>query len=186
MSLSLASIQFKAALQATVKNQVDNTNISSIDLGIAQGPPTSLQTGTGANQANRFWQSTARILTAGTHEDINLYSFAGIDIGAGAGNGPLGGAMALIEIVGILVVNETVAQGSIGTLTIGGVGAASGWTSVFGTNTDTIKGFSPGSCWEIFNPVQPAWVVGSANNNLLRIAAVTSNVLYDIYVLGRQ
>src|SRR5579872_1497365 len=100
MSLSLASIQFKAQLAAILSNQIDGGVAgSSVNLGVAFAPAVSLGNGNGNNQANRFWQSTARILASGGSETINLYSFAGIDIGAGAGNGPLGGAMALTEIV---------------------------------------------------------------------------------------
>jgi hypothetical protein len=184
MSLSLASIQFKAALAAIINNTIDNAAAgSSVSLGISQGPPVALTNGTGANQANRFWQSTGRTLTGGTNEDLNLYSFAGLDIGAGAGNGPLGGALAQTEIVGLLIVNES---GSVGNLNIGGQGTANAWTSWISSNAATVGPFKPGSCFEMFVPLQPALVVGAANNNLLRIAAAGGNVLYDIYILGRQ
>lgn len=184
MSLSLASFSFSSTFKATVANTVDGASgiTPQASMGVAWSPTTKLANGTGANQATRFWQSTGRTLTGATSETINLYSFAGIDIGGGAGNGPLGGALALTEIVGIFIHNQDV---SVGNLTLFGEGSANAWTPVVSSNAVTVGPFKPGAVFEIFEPLQPAWVVGNANNNLLKIAS-SANVTYDIYVLGRQ
>src|SRR5262249_22544412 len=182
-TLSLASIQFQTTFKAIVKSQIDGLVDASVQLGVQKSPATTLTSGTGANQANRFVQDTGRSLTSGTNETINLYSYGSIDMGAGAGNGPLGTALAITTLVGLLI---AVQPSSAGTLTLGGEGTANAWTAMFGTNAHTIGSFAAGSWFEIFNPTTTAWVVGSANNNLLKIAAVGGNVLYDIYVIGRQ
>lgn len=184
MSLSLASIAFTTAVKATVQNTIDGTVANSaVALGVTRSPSTALTSGTGAYQANRFWQSTGRVLGSSASETINLYSFSGIDVGAGSGNGPLGGAMALTNIVGLLI---CVSPSSADTITVGGQGTSNAWTGIFSSNAVTIGPFRAGGHFEFFDPSASAPAVGSASNNLLKILAGAGGATYDIYVLGRQ
>lgn len=185
MSLQLSQIVAGMTLKATVQNFVDNAANpnAQVALGVAfaQSPP--LGSGVAALQADRMWQSTGRVLVSAANETINLYSFAGIDIGAGAGNGPLGGAMAQIAIVAVLVINRAT---SIGNMVVGGQGTANAWLGgCLNANTSTLT-FHPGGGAMLFDPSATAFTVGAASNNLLQVAASGGNITYDIYVLGRQ
>jgi hypothetical protein len=177
---SLPTITHARTLKCTVQNLVDGALASSVDAGVQRSIP-KITNGNAASQANRFWQRTQHALTSGSHEDINLFSFAGIDVGAGAGNDGLGVAMALAKVVAVLIVND---PASIGNLVIGGEGTANTWTSWISSNAATVGPYTPGADFSLFVPAGLA--VGSANNQLLRIAAAGGNVVYDMYVLGNQ
>jgi hypothetical protein len=179
----LSQITVSAALRATLTNDIDGgTNNVSWAGGVTQSLGSFIN-GTAANQANRIWQDQGRPITSGANEDLNVYSYAGIDIGGGAGNDALGQAMALIEIVALLIYNQT---GSAGNLLIGGQGTANAWTSWISSNAATLGPVKPGGLFQLGMPGQPAMAVGNANNNLLRVAASGGNVTYNIFILGRQ
>ena len=91
--------------------------------------------------------------------------------------------MALTEICGILIYSTLA---SVGTLTIGGQGTANAWTSWIGSNTQTVGPINPGGLFFLAETAEPAWAVGNASNNLLRLTAAGGNVTYDMYILGRQ
>lgn len=179
---ALSAIQFMLQLKATVQNTVDvGAGLTpSVPMGIAIQSP-KLTSGNSTNQANRFWQNTGRILASGTSENLNVYSLSGIDIGGGSGNDALGIPYAMTKIIAILIQNDPT---SVGNMLIGGQASANAWTSWIGSNSDTCGPFPPGACWMLFNPA--GFTVGSASNNLLKIAASGGQVIYNPYILGSQ
>ena len=178
---TLSQIVIRAQLSAFLQNSVDGGNLlSGVAGGIAYLPPTPMTSGSGAFQAQKWWQSTARTLTSGASETLNLYDFAGIDIGAGAGNDPDGIPLVVADVVGILVVVEA---GSVGVLLIGGDGTSAAWTSLLnGSATAQIGPIHPGGMFMAADPASGFPVVNTTNCNL-KMTAIAGAVTYDIYLL---
>ena len=178
---SLSQIVIRAQLSAYLQNSVDGGNLlPSVSGGVSYAPPTALTSGSGANQAQKWWQSTARALASGASETLNLYDFAGIDIGAGAGNDPDGIPLVVADVVGMLVVVEA---SSAGALLIGGDGTSAAWTSLLdGSATAQIGPIHPGGMFMAADPASGFPVVNTTNCNL-KMTASGGAVTYDIYLL---
>ncbi len=152
-------------------------------LGEKFSPATALATGTSANQADRFWQDEGRTITSGNNEDIDLYDFGTLDIGAGAGLSPLGQAQTWAELVAILVRNTAA---SAGDLHVGGNGTAAAFNSFFNADDSAVVVVNPGGMFMLFAPDDPAYAITDTSNHLLRMAASGGNVTYDLYLMGRS
>lgn len=138
--------------------------------------------GTTEGKADRFWRSKGRSLAVGT-EDIDLYDFAGEDIGGGDGNDELGQAMQLAEVTAIKVVNRS----ATGTLQVGGKGDATAFNSIFGADDDAFLTVPPLSEVVLVCRDDPAWVVTDTSNHVLQIEAVTATVEdWDLFIVGRS
>lgn len=170
---------FTADLVNALTNSVASTEAS---LSLSKNIP--LADGTTANKANQAWASYARTLTSGNNEEIDLYDLGSLDIGAGAGKDPVGGAFALAEIVGLLIISDAA---SVGVVTVGGTTASTGneWVSFLADKTDLAK-IRPGGFLAIGAGTDPGWAVVDSTNHKLKIAAVGGNVTYSIFVLGRN
>lgn len=176
---SLINIQRKKTLKATLQNIIDNGQ-GTPQLPLGTSFADTILNGNAAGQANRFWQSSLRILT--TNETINVYNFSGLDIGAGAGNDGQGIALALTAIVDFLVVSDPT---SVGNLIVGGLASANQWPNNLFANTDYLcPPIPPGGDFEFNAPNGQA--VGSANNNQVKFTASGGNVIYSLYILGKQ
>ncbi len=178
---SLSQIVIRAQLSATLQNSVDGgLLLPNVLAGAVYSPPTPLSNGSGANQAQNWWQSTARALASGAYETLNLYDLAGVDIGAGAGNNPLGIPLINADIVGIMVVVEST---SAGALLIGGDGTSACWTSLLdGSATAAIGPFHAGGVLLAADPASGFPVTNTTNCNL-KMTASGGAVTYDIYTL---
>lgn len=149
----------------------------------------SLTTGTGDDQCDRGWRVKERALDNAS-ENIDIFDFAGFDIGGGDGNDMLGLDLTLAEIAAWMIVLH---EGSVGDLQIGGLGATTAWNSLFGTPADDnallvlpqpsstqptiIMGICSGD---------PAWPVADVTNHLLKIEAMTGLCSYSVYLAGRS
>lgn len=178
----------QAKILATLANAIDGVvSGATSSQGFTWSSP-SFSSGTGANQADRVWTDTARLLSSGTSENLDLYDLAAFDIGGGAGKDALGQAMTNAELVALLIANKTT---SVGNLLIGGEGSGASFQSIFhvsGTASDT-AGFGPlkpGGCFFICCPPDPAWTITDAANHLLKIAASGGDVSYDVAFLARS
>lgn len=184
MPRSLSTISAQAILKATVLNTADGTVLTaSAAHGATQGV-TFTASGTGAGQADRFWQSTGRTLTSGGSEDLDVYDLASLDIsGAGAGRDALGQVWTVAEIAGILVYNRPT---SAGDLLIGGKGTAAAWSIWLNNNDDAELTLKPSGIFLLASTNDPAWAVADTSNHLLTMLASGGAVTYDIYLLGRS
>lgn len=179
---SLANILVGLNLKALVQNIVDGTAPDvSFQGGIAWSP-VALSNGNGANQANRWWQSQGRALGSGANETINLNTLAGLDIGAGAGNSPVGLAYANTRLVALFLFNWT---SSAGKMVLGGQGTANAWLGPMNVNTSTLS-YGPGGVHFSFDPTAAAFPIGGASNNLLEVAASGGAITYSILALMSQ
>lgn len=174
---SSVRINFKATLVATLTNSV------SLPQSVVESNNLfSFTDGTSANNADKLWASKSRSLSGSTSEDIDLYDLGSIDIGAGAGNDPLGQSVTLAEVVAVVVFNDS---SSTGTLTIGGKGTTAAWNSAFNSDDDAACTVKPGGFFAIGSPTDPAYAVADTSNHLLTMAS-SDDLTYDIYVLGRS
>jgi hypothetical protein len=184
MARSLATIRVTGQVSAQIRNDVSGSVVVSADQGFTFTPLTALATGTAANQADRIWQSRGRALADGTNEDLDIYDFAGLDIGAGAGEDAVGQPMILAEVVALMIVNTST---TAATITIGGEGSTAAWNSPFGgSDTNTIGPIPPGGCLLLFSPKDGGWPVADTSNHLLQVAAAGAAATYDIVILGKS
>lgn len=138
--------------------------------------------GTGINQVQRWWQSEGRVLGAGADEDIDVFDFGTIDIGAGAGLDQLGQSLALTGAKILVVENTVVSAG--GTLVVGGEGSAAAWNSPFaGSDTATIT-LEQGGVLALVAPTAAGYAIADTSNHLLTIAAPGATATYNIYIGG--
>ena len=185
MAVTLSSIAPKAVFSAILNNAIDGSArpAATRKHGKTYKPNTTLANGAGANQADRVWEDTARDLTSGNSENIDLYDFGTLDIGAGAGLDALGQSLALAEIVEILVYNS---HDSDGDLVIGAEGSGAAWSAYNGSDSVQITTLSPGAWWHHFDPTDGALPVADSTNHLLKMAASGGDVEYNIHILGRS
>ncbi len=179
---SLANPKVIVKLSGTVTNTLDDASTVSVSqpsLSYSQ----SMADGISDSQANRGWQSKSRSLTEDSQEIIDLYNFAGLDIGAGDGNDAVGQALTLEEIVAIAIVNENDSD-ELGTLEIL-PSDSEGWTPI-GTHTEATQGALLGQGMLLkVQPAEAAFDV-SEGSHRITLRAVNGAVDYSIYVLGRH
>ena len=133
--------------------------------------------------ADKCWYSTARSLSGATSEDIDMFDLGTINIGAGAGLDPLGGTWATVEVVAVLITNDST---STGNLTIGGKAATTAWNSPFsGDDNYTFGPIHPGGGMLFWSPANPAYAVADVSNHLLKIAS-SASATYSISILARS
>jgi hypothetical protein len=178
LSGSKLTIDFSTTLRNVVNSQTASVKVLK---NIAQ----TFLDGTITDKCDKVWFSENRALVGGTNEELDLYDLGSVDIGAGAGKDPLGGTLALAEIVTILVYVEST---SVGTLEIGGTSSATGneFNSIFGADAHNVKGLKAKSVFLIHNPADPAFAVADTTNHKLKMAAVGGAVDYSIYIFGRS
>lgn len=186
MAVSIADFKFNLTLSAALQLAIGDKS-AKIDVGKVHKLATPITSGTTANKADRWWEDNdGRTLAASGTETIDLYDFGSIDIGGGAGKDPLGQALALVEIVGLLVIVDAA---STGTLLIGGDGTAAAWNSIFnGDDEAAIGPLAGGSICFLFNPANPAFPVADSSNHLLKFteAGGANSVIYYPFILGRS
>jgi hypothetical protein len=188
MARSLSSIQVSARIAATLANTIDNAvQSATCSQGFSLTPVTTLANGTSANQCDRVWSSTARALTSGGSENIDMYDLAAFDIGGGAGKDATGQSFTNVECVALLIRNNTT---SAGTLIVGGEGSAAAWQSPFmvsGSLSDTAQvTVGIGGWFLLFAPADPAYPIADTSNHLLKIAASGGAATYDAAILFRS
>ena len=172
----------KASISGTFTNTLTNSGgTPSVLLEMLLSLSTADGTTTG--KADKIWPSTARSLSGATSENIDVYDFGTIDIGTGAGEGPLGNPLTLAEIVAIIVENNST---STGNLTIGGEGSAAAWNSILNaSDTAELGPLPPGGFFIIGAGADPAFAVADTSNHLLKMAS-SATLTYDILIIGRS
>ncbi len=172
----------KASIIATFSNDLTNsTGTGNIPLNFSFSLSTT--DGTASDKADKVWPSKARSLSGATSETIDVFDFGAIDIGTGAGEGPLGNAITLAEIVAVIIENNST---STGNLTIGGDGTAAAWNSIFNaSDTAELGPLPPGGFFIIGAGADPAFAVADTSNHLLKMAS-SATLTYDILIIGRS
>lgn len=101
MSTREATGEVTLIAQATIVNLLDDGQQPSASLG-GTLYSEKFESGTDESEYNREWEDQ-RSLLSGVSEDIDFFDFGSLDIGAGAGKDALGQALALDEIVVLLI-----------------------------------------------------------------------------------
>jgi hypothetical protein len=174
MARSLTAI-IKASITGTYTN--DSTGASD---SINVNENSSLSNGTGANKAQRVWESTGRSISTGSSETLDLYDLGSVDIGAGAGLDALGQALAFTGIKGLYIKNSDT---STGTLTVGNESTAATWNALFASDTGSIA-LVPGASILVQDPSALGLAVNDSSNHLLKLADSSGGLTYDIVVIG--
>ncbi len=179
---SMSSLKVNLKITGTITNTLtDGSTSSAVQPDLNYLP--SLANGIEASQANRGWHSKSRTILHDQQEIIDLYDFAGIDIGVGDGRDGVGQLITLEEIVAIAIVNEN-AVGTAGYLEVlPSVGE--GWSPI-GSHTVANGGALLGQ--GMLCKCQPA-AAGfdvTALSHRLTLRASGGDVTYSIYVMGRH
>jgi hypothetical protein len=146
-----------------------------------------LSTGVEDDQINRAIGKRTNDLASGSQLLLDVFDFAGMDVGGGDGRDMVGQPMALDEIVGLMVVLR---PGSAGALKIGGEGSGACWNSLFDGNdnaraviraTNTNPGIFLALCPNVLG-----WDVADVSNHLLKFEAVGGDCEFGWAIIGRD
>ena len=177
-------------IQSTIKNTLDATNgiVTQATVGKSFLSGVSLENGVSANQANRAWESRSRVIASGNTEDLDLYDFSNIDIGAGTGLDALGQAMVHEEIVAIMIKQTSSDITTGGRLEIMPSNPAGYVTWMPSMTVANGGAFRQNACLFLYNPGTDAFDLtdGGAGSHVIRLKANGGEVTYDIMVLARH
>lgn len=183
MSLEINRLRIDIAGTLTNDLSEDGEAGGAVSLGIEYAFLQAFTDGDGSGEADAYWASKGRELASGADETIDLYDFAALDIGAGAGLDPVGQAITLAGVVGFIIYNR---PDSVGTLTVGAEGSAAAWNSPFAGEDDEAGLVVPPGAIRAFADPITALAVADSSNHLLKIAAAGGAVKYDIIIIGRR
>jgi len=181
MGTRSATSEVKLSFQSTIKNTLTNGDSASASISgtLLTG---KIETGVSANQADRAWRSTARAISSGATEDIDVFDLAGVDIGAGAGNDAVGQAMSLEEIVTIII-KHTGGDGQLEIMPANPANALAWMPSLTVANGGALKN---GGVLMLHNPNTDAFDVQDGVSNVIRLGANGDDLTYALYLLGRS
>ena len=128
------------------------------------------ESGTGTDQADLVWSDT-RSVTSGTPDDLDLRGVLASALNSGIN---------FVKITGILIRNKSTTSGQF--LTVGN-GANPAFTNLFGAGAHTVTA-QPGGAFAWYSPIDPMTTV-AATGDILRVAAATGTVSYEIVIIGR-
>jgi len=177
------------ALTATFRASLSGTYINTLTDGDTVSHPISkiitlaLTDGTTTDKADIFWGSKGRSLSGATSEDIDVFDFGTINLGAGAGENAIGGSVTQIDIVLVIVENNST---STGNLTVGNKNAATAWATPFnGVDTAAVGPIPPGGFFIFGAGADPAFAVSDTSDHLLTMTS-SADLTYDIFIVGRD
>lgn len=176
-----ATSEVKLSFQSTIKNTLDNGDTASATISGAL-LTGKIEDGVSDGQANRAWRTTGEAIASGATADLDLYDFAGIDIGAGAGNDAIGQAMALEEIVTLLI-KQTAGPGRLEIAPSAHAQALAWVPSLTVANGGALK---DGGVFMMHQSATDAFDVQDGVSHILRLGANGGDVEYDLYVLARH
>jgi hypothetical protein len=180
-TISIANASIQAKITGKLKNTLtDGSSFAESVVGgtIFNWSPT---TGVSANNANRFWARTGVEITSGATVDIDLYDFAGIDIGGGAGKDALGQAMALEEIC-VFAIVQTAGPGRLEIMPANPANHAP-WMPVLTVALG--NALKSGGLLMLAQKDEDAFDVEDGSAHMIRLGANGGAVTYAMYVVGR-
>lgn len=175
MVTELSEIVTSGSLRATLTDTIQTAERAARG---GSDVTLSLTSGTSVNQADRFIQDRARVISSGTNEDLDVFDLAVFDQTTDV----IGNVTTFAEIIAVLIINSS---SSAGNLIVGNNGTAAAWSTLFEGDTDSIL-LPPDSFFCVATRANLAWTVNDTSSHLLRVAASGGNVTYDIFLLGRS
>lgn len=183
MAESIANATLRLNANYQLRNTLtDTTKTATVDLGGALLNLT-LTDGNGQNQANRAWERKSVTILSGQTADIDLYDFAGIDIGGGSGKDALGQSMALEEIVFFCLIAEST---SVGSLELMPANPANYWACAPALTAALGNALKAGGMLMMLQPNHQAFDVYDASSHVIRLGANGGNCVYSLYIVGRS
>ena len=192
MSSQVAVNNFQVSLSGLVTSSVAGLGVPQLSLQLASLVSLALTNGTGAaGKVNQLYQ-VQTTLAASASIDYDLYAFGGaLDA---IGNAYTMATLKLLIFQNLGVLGATVEADYI---KLGGKGTTAGWTSFFGTNTDTGKIFAgpatavnptptPGTLI-LVDSGATGYVVGASTTNhilTLTAGANTGACTYNLIAVG--
>lgn len=183
MGTRSAESEIKLVFNSTISNLLPDNRTATCQIN-EQVKTGKILNGVSANQANRAWENKAIEISSGNTLDIDLYDFGGQDIGAGSGNDGLGQAIALEEIV-CLVIKQT---GGTGRVEIMPTEPSNSLTWIPGGYATVSNGgaLRVGGIRMWLETDESALDVIDATSHVLRLGANGGDVVVDVWVLGRH
>lgn len=196
MSKRQATATVRVTAPSTIKNVLDNGTVVSASVGTSAltGGANSgrLSSGSETQEINRAWEEVISI-SSGNTVDLDLYDFAGRDIGAGSGNDSLGQALIMEEIVLLQIKHNgrTTANGSVSTENAGSLelqpANPSNPLSWFPSQTVANGGaLRTGGVFFRYEPDGAALEVTDASSHQIRLGANGGDVRCTLTILGRS
>lgn len=133
-----------------------------VQLGLISGNAAALK-------IDQLYQTTGTLAASAT-ADIDLYAFGGALDGGG-------NALTMATIKLLIFINYGVPGATVEAdyIKLGGKGTTAGWTSYFGTNTDTVKIFSGPATSTNPNPNPGFHIIGDGGATGYAVGASTTN-----------
>jgi hypothetical protein len=187
MGTRSANGEVRLVLTNNIVNEMTDGQQATASLGetILTGRLTD---GVSEEEYSRGW-TDERTLTSGNSEDIDFYDLGAIDVGAGAGLDALGQAMAMLEIVTIIIVQT----GGTGRLQINATDPSNklAWMPTLtvangGALRPPTTENSRYSCFMMHMPHSDALPVTDASSHMVRFGASGGTVTYAIHLLARH
>lgn len=171
-----------AHVECKLSGSISNSSTGATD-AFSKAIVQAFSNGTGAGKVQRHWEDQ-RTLTTGATEDIDVYDFGALDIGAGAGLDALGQSMALTGIKAVLITNLST---STGNLEVGNKAATTAWQSMFVGSGDADAAcitLAPGASFLYIDPSAAGLAVADTSNHLLTMTDSGGGCVYEIHILG--
>ena len=181
---SISSVTFKATLSGNVVNtMVDGATVAvaPITATITQ----SFTSGVSSGKANRGWLKKTATLADGADLTIDLYDFAGQDIGAGYGQDPVGQDMEPVEEIVVFILKNENSLTAAGQLEVNPEGALT-WTAIGAHTVANGGALGGGGCLIKMDPGEDAFDVINASKQEIRLRAVGGDVTYSLWILARH
>jgi hypothetical protein len=187
MGTRSANGEVRLVLTNNIVNEMTDGQQATASLGetVLTGRLTS---GVSEEEYSRGW-TDERTLTSGNSEDIDFYDLGSIDVGAGAGLDALGQAMAMLEIVTIIIVQT----GGTGRLQINATDPSNklAWMPTLtvangGALRPPTTENARYSCFMMHMPHSDALPVTDASSHMVRFGASGGDVTYAIHLLARH
>jgi hypothetical protein len=183
MGTRSATSEIVVKFQSTIENEMTDGHTAAIDVGEVVQSGT-LENGVSANEANRAWENLQLSISSGGTVDIDLYDFAGQDIGAGDGADALGQPLAVEEIV-CLVIKQESGDGRLEIMPTSPANSVTWIPTAYATvaNGGALRA---GAFVMLFNGTEAAYDVQDGVSHLLRLGANGGDVVAKVQVLGRH
>lgn len=178
---SVTATEVSLTIKSTIRNTLTDGQVAQCQLGKIYLSGT-LANGVGEDQVNRGWEDRDREITSGNTEDIDLYDFAGEDVGAGSGKDALGQACAFEEIVTFMV-KQTGGTGRLEIMPANPANHATWVPSLTVANGGALKS---GGMLLMHQPDTDAFDIADGSSHVIRLGANGGDVTYDIMILARH
>lgn len=175
------------AVTGKAKYSADLTLTNTLENGVRATTPISVvgsvsyTGGVQANQANEAWQSGIISLASGADTEINLRTFAGWDLGAGAGKDGLGQTPVFQEVVEFWIEHVS----GDGLLEVK-PSTSSGWTPVGEHLESDGAAISVGGCIHKCSPGEVGFDVIPGTSEAITLEAVDGALTCRVTIIGRN